>query len=256
MSAAIRGTHSFLSLFVGIALAAFAALPGCQPSSSGRSGDVPPAQTGSPHPVEAASAPGLRVSLVEGGTEASASTLDGSFRFVLTDFHFEKGTEAFVVGADGSVKDLFVRHERVKTAELCANAKSTEDKDLCTQMRKDGAKEFGVTKSFLAHYTFSPEALSVFRSLLRSAKFETLKPSYSVSNLHDGVTNTYTLQAGGKTHRVSAYAADTPAEPERLLAVRTFLVKQAQVHEAERKNAPELSFNELQAFQNNELGAP
>jgi hypothetical protein len=168
--------------------------------------------------------------------------LEGGYRFALTTFQLELGTEMFVVDSDGSVRDLFVKHELVQTGAFCAKAKSAEDLSLCAEMRKAGEKQFGTRRDFVARYVFQPETLSVFNSLLRAAHFDTLQASYKNSEAEDGTTRSYSLKRlrTGETRTVSAYSISTPSEPESLQALHEFLRKQASLHESDRKAAKEL----------------
>jgi hypothetical protein len=180
--------------------------------------------------------------------EGAATALDGPFRFVFTDFHFENGTEVYRVDADGQVRDLFTRHERFETKDYCAKAKTETEKDLCSQMRQVGAPSVTVRKDYLGRYAFAPETLSVFLIMLKGAQLETLRPFYKGSEIDDGTTRTYSLLTKTRTTRVSAYSAGTPAEPEPLLALYMFLRKQRLAHEAERKAAREIPATERAAL--------
>jgi hypothetical protein len=176
------------------------------------------------------------------------AALDGPFRFVFTHSHFENGTEVFSVDSDGQVRDLFTRHERFNTKDYCAKAKTETEKDLCSQMRKLSEASFTLRKDYLCRYAFTPETLSVFLMMLEGAQLGTLKPFYKGSELYDGVTHTYSLLTKPRTTRVSAYSVGTPAEPEPLLALYTFLQKQRLAHEAERKAAREVPASERAAL--------
>jgi hypothetical protein len=187
---------------------------------------------------------------------AVASNAEDSFRFSVTNFHFQAGLSAIVVHSDGTVKELLTRQSSVNRQTFCAKANTDVDQAICEQHKNDRQSELLVYRGYLTQYALQSEDLATLRDLLRDANFETLQPEYKQANLQDGSTGSYTLRTKTKRFRVETYTGDTRVLPPKLVALRTFMFGLMKGHEAERTNAVQLSTQAYRAFQQDEIEMP
>jgi len=222
----------------GLLLALFTACRSSAPSAEAPASSASPAACASAAPPAAGP-----------GATAPAWDGEGDFQLTVTDFHFELGgTQVFAVAADGKVRDLFVKHELVKTSALCADA-GAEWRDTCASLKKQNEAQVGVTHWKLAEYTLTPEVQASLRRALVSANMGGLAPRYANSKIPDGTTRTYRLVTKRGATKVSAYSVGGPAEPPALLPLVELVRAQQAAHEDARGKAREASAAERRALE-------
>lgn len=168
----------------------------------------------------------------------------GDFQFFATDFHFELGgTQVVAVAADGSVRDLFVRHRLEQVSAYCKDP-PVERREVCADLQKHGEKQVGTQTWFLARYPLTQVEHAELRARLLRARMGDLQPLYQQKDLQDGTTRSYNLitaAATPVTYRVSVYAANQPMTPAGLVPVADFVRDLPLAHEEARRTAPPAS---------------
>lgn len=162
----------------------------------------------------------------------------GVFELHTTDFHFELGgTQVLSVANDGSVQDLFVRHDLETVDVFCKNVE-VERKTVCAELRKSGEKTVGSSTWMIAKYTLSADEQAELRSRLAGARIADLDPRYEQKDVDDGTTRTVRLTSQAGSIEVSIYTGNGENTPAALRPVFEFLRAVQTAHAADRSRAP------------------
>lgn len=156
---------------------------------------------------------------------------------VISEFHFETGTQFVHIDAKGHIDDVMASFDEIDVKKFC-KAPAAKDKQLCAQLK--GEKTF--MRKFWRHAQYDATAAEVddLRARLAAADLPKLDAKYTGDNGDDGVTTTYRLTTGGTTTTVSAYGTGKRGEPPKLLEVFRWMRAEQDAHEAVRKAAPAL----------------
>ncbi|CAN5870248.1 hypothetical protein BH11MYX2_BH11MYX2_19510 [soil metagenome] len=163
----------------------------------------------------------------------------GDFELIISEFHFETGTQIVHVDGQGHIEDVLAALREVNVKQFCSAAKTKSDRELCAQVK--GEKTFMNKFWRRAKYDATAPDLDDLRRRLVAASFAQLDKKYTGDNGDDGVTTMYHLIAAGTDYTVSSYGTSTRGEPPKLLEVFKWMRVQQDAHEALRKDAPTLA---------------
>jgi hypothetical protein len=185
---------------------------------------------------------------------------EGKFRFTVTDFHFQIGTQIWRVDETGYVQDLYSNYEQVLRAEHCANTPKPEYRDACERMEKSGRTSSYQSAYYIAHYSLTPVQLGDLRQRLQAAKLATLRANYADARLHDCTTLGYALVTATSTSSSDIYtcvtAAHGHAEPPELLPVAELVRALRAPYRAAANMNKRLGEGEFNAMEHEILGWP